>query len=243
MAPKNKTKEDYVNELMELGENAPQQWTVTEIKARIREIKKERNMPLTKGSKTELQLWVIQMNRASKKKSDLQLWCQAELGLSMTHNETINQLQKKAMEKIYQKAAPHPTDPVGFGEHCSLSYEELRVSEAAYAQWVLKTAQEGQCCYRMQRLAVWLANTNQRLSTPPEVMVKPKQKTPSEASGSTANTEVMEAMKFMMNQMKEMKDELDVLRGRPHKKPAKDEDMESSQSWSAVSQTPQLQPQ
>eukprot|EP00435_Cladocopium_sp_Y103_P069276 s590_g33.t1 len=191
MAPKNKTKEDYVNILLELGESAPNQWTIAEIKARIQELQTEKGINPTKCHKTELQLWVIQLNKVSKKKADLQAWCQNELGMSLTMSETIPQLQKKAMEQIYMRAAAHPTDPVGFGEHCSLSYEELRSSQEQYAQWVQKTAQEGQSCYRLQRLAAWLAAESHRLSTPPPAIQMPRKSrsvTSSEASGSTQNT-------------------------------------------------------
>ena len=154
--PKNPTKKDFVARLKELGEEAPEKWTVMELKIRITEIEEERGISKKDRNKTELQLWTRKLSMASRKKAELQAFCKAELGMSLTHNETIPQLQKGAMERIYQNAEAHETDPVGFGAHSSMTYQEVAEMKGDYAQWVMTTAREGQCCSRLMRLANWL---------------------------------------------------------------------------------------
>eukprot|EP00435_Cladocopium_sp_Y103_P039213 s2053_g10.t1 len=227
MAPK--TKADVISELRLLGEEPPAQWTMVELRTRLAEL-----MP--KKQSTELQLWVKALNRASKKKSELIAWMSSELGVTNMENSTMVQLQKAAMERIYQKAAAHETDPVGFGTHCQLSYIEVKVQEPEYCQWVMKTQKEGQCSYRLQRLALWLEETKDVVMRPEQ----PKSKKPmaAEAARSSAeNQELMAVMQQMMHKMENMQDELEEVRGRHHKK-SKDDEILSSPSWDVMSTNP-----
>ena len=113
-----KNKADVINELRQLGEEPPAKWTMVELRTRLAEL-----MP--RRQETELQHWVKALNRVSKKKADLINWIDAELGLVNMNNSTMAQLQKAAMEKIYEKSAAHETDPVGFGTHCQMSYIDV----------------------------------------------------------------------------------------------------------------------
>lgn len=243
MAPK--TKKDYVAELEALGETAPDKWTVTELRVRISELKEELGIPETKGNKTDLQVWVLKLNKASRRKAELQAFNREDLQLPQDLNLTIPQLQKQAMEKIYQISRAEATDPVGFGQHSALTYGEILNHQEKYAEWVMATAQEGQCSSRLRRLATWLEKnkpTEKKITaTPKKGYSKGKPKVEEKSAPSEANsadtTAMLGMMQQVMNQMAEMKEEMDSLRGRPHKKSAKDEDMESNGTWSQV--TPQ----
>lgn len=95
---------------------------------------------------------MIELKKASKKKSDLVDYVNNKLMAKTRGTETIQELQRLGTKKIYQTTAASPEDPVGFGEHCSLQYHELLAQHPQYASWVVKTATEGECDYRLARL-------------------------------------------------------------------------------------------
>lgn len=66
-------------------------------------------------------------------------------------NDTIKTMQQRTLMALYDKA-PCGQDPVGFGMHASLSYEECVQKDP----WVQATYQEGQCDPRLARFARWL---------------------------------------------------------------------------------------
>lgn len=205
----------------------------------------------TKGNKTDLQMWVLRLNKASRKKADLQAFNREELQIPQDLNLTIPQLQKQAMEKIYMISRADAMDPVGFGQHSALTYGEIYTHQPKYAEWVMTTAQEGQSSSRLKRLTAWLEQHAQKdkKTTPPPTSKgysKGKNKTKTKeieeksapSVASSADTAAMlGVMQQMMNQMAEMKEDIDSLRGRPDKMAAKDEEMESNDTWSQV--TPQ----
>lgn len=148
-----KTKADYINEMLELGEAPPEKWTITELKVRINELRQEKGVMNHHKGRTELQEWVVRLNRASRKKLELQKFVQEELKAPVNQNSTVAELQKQAMDRIYTISRACGEDPVGFGQHAALSYEELMVSKPDYTQWVLKTEAEGEASPRLIRLA------------------------------------------------------------------------------------------
>lgn len=244
MAPK--TRQEVIQELEKLGETPPEKWTVTELKSRLMELQEELGIkPERKNNKTELQQWVVALNKASKKKAELHRWTEDVLGMPHAENDTIAQIQKKAMERIYQRAAAHGTDPVGFGEHSSLSYEELRNRHPDYAAWAIKTAQEGSCCYRMTRLTNWLLQNPKDQEMPQRQPQKSgytkKIENPEKAASSSqetpSNQEMVAAMQMMMAHMESMKEEIEELRGRHHKK-TKEDESDTNSSWGMLPQKP-----
>ena len=233
MAPK--TKKDYVAEMMQLGEVPPEKWNITEIKVRIAELREEKGLT-GKKNQTELQAWMVALNKASRRKTDLQKFNHEKLQLPVDENATVMQLQKSAMEKIYQVSPADSTDPVGFGKHSTLSYGEVQIHHPEYGQWVIQTSKEGQCNPRLQRLATWLMEQKGKpLPTPVPVAVKePKiEATPSEAS-QASTAALMGIMQQVVTQVNDLKEEIDELRGRPHKKSVKDEEMDGQSSWSPL---------
>ncbi|CAE7837991.1 RE2 [Symbiodinium sp. CCMP2592] len=169
-SPRQKHGQSQTNELRErlekLGESPPKRWTKIELLQRIEEITGENLGVLakTKREESEYQRMVKDLNRASRLKADLVKFCQTELGYDPGYNLTIAQIKREAMLRVYDKALPDPTDAVGFGRHCSLSYEEVKSSHPQYCTWVVKTAQEGECDPRLRRLAGWLGNSPAEVS-------------------------------------------------------------------------------
>ena len=147
-------------QLETLGESPPKRWTKIELLQRIEELT---GSDPTRSKKkiqeaSEYQTLVRGLNRASRLKSDLVTFCQNELGFNPGGNLTIAQIKRDAMFRVYDRAAPDPTDAVGFGKHSSLTYEEVKAHQPQYCSWILKTAQESECDPRLRRLAGWLSN-------------------------------------------------------------------------------------
>lgn len=119
-------KADYVQQLQQLGENPPRSGTIAELRSRITELREERGLgPVSSRNHTPLRTMMIEMNKASKKKGDLINYVEQSLGGHVTNNMTISQIQRVAVKKIYMSTSPSSSDPVGFGEHCAMTYEQL----------------------------------------------------------------------------------------------------------------------
>lgn len=242
-------KASYVQALAAFGEVPPKSWGVTELKNRLQELEEEHGIVRVKGRvTTDLQSWTVKLNKAASKKAHLQAFCQQELGLTITWNETIDQLKRLAMEKIYYVSKPSPQDGVGFGTHASLTYEELAMTQKEYCAWVTKTAKEGGCNYRLSRLARWLEDVDKEEFPRTSAMTSkgymktmmPKAKAAASSlvapapeahspKGSTRSVTSSEAMKMMeqtqammqqmMGAVAHIKEEVDQLKEeKPHKK-------------------------
>ena len=238
-------REDLAKAIQEYGETPPKSWTVPELRTRLAQLHDEHGVVPGKPAQTDLRKWVIKLNVASKKKTTLQEFCQS-LKIPLTMTETIAQLQKIAMTRIYEISHPDPTDPVGFGKAASLSYEEVKM-DVNYCAWVLKTWEEGGTCPQLARLAKWL-QSEQNETTPEQIDVKMNTKEPNlslqtqnvitmkEMDAQSTNSRgssqaLMDAMAVIMDTMKELKGEIaDLQEHRPRKK------VESSEgSFSVVS--------
>ena len=156
------------------------------------------------------------LNKASTKKANLQQFCE-ELGMSNVSNSTITQLQKSAMDRIYMQSKADVSDPVGFGTHSAMSYGEIAQSQVEYCQWVVATAQEGQCSHRLTRLANWLEqnpdqmgnSTNKqgnKYKTEPKVKAAPRAASSQGSVGSNDTAVLLGAMTKIMTQMENMQE-------------------------------------
>jgi len=249
---------------MQLGEEAPKEWTISELSVRIQELKEEKGIPVNTRGKTPLRAMIIKMNQASRRKGDLQVFAQSELGLTITRNETVVQLQKSCLTKIYMITEPSQEDPVAFGAHSSLNYGQLLQQEPQYCNWVRTTAQEGQCDYRLARLARWLemekqpetskppyqkeilktpvANEKEKVGykSPPHGGISKTLNASSAASEGSVTSSQREATHQMMTQMasllKDLKEDVDAIKeSRPHKKSEKME-TKSEDTFSMVTE-------
>eukprot|EP00435_Cladocopium_sp_Y103_P033629 s1760_g8.t1 len=152
------TRAEILDELISLGELPPQSWSNAEMKLRMEELREARGLhPNPKAKeKSPLRQMLIRLNVASTKKQDLINFVKDDLKQPISGNDTIATLKKKGIMAIYHLAPTSPSDPVGFGAHAPLQYHELKKTQPDYCQWVLQTAQEGQCDARLARLASWL---------------------------------------------------------------------------------------
>ena len=142
--------------------------TKAEVATRIRELQEAQGIdPFAKGKqRTPLREQVVQLNRHKKNKAMLVAYVTDELGLMLNGNETMEQIEHRAIKEIYKTAQPAAQDPVGFGRHASLSYAELRREQPGYVTWVKKTAAEtNEVDPRLRRLANWLVEQETEAKT------------------------------------------------------------------------------
>ena len=151
-------KSELIEAMVALGEHPPKSWTVAEIESRLSELRQEHGIapPHTGKSRTPLRQMMVDLNQASRKKSNL-IDHVKSLGVATNGNETIKVLMAKGIQAIYDKAEPTGQDPVGFGTHASKTYEELFQGEASYCQWIRTMVQEEESVNpRFMHLALWL---------------------------------------------------------------------------------------
>lgn len=234
------SKSQLVAELTRLGESPPGSWTVLELSTRLDELKEEKGVPKTVRGKvaTPLRVWMIRLNEASKKKATLQSFVRDSLQLNLTMNETMATLQRMAVQKIYMETDPREEDPVGFGQHSSLSYREV-LQHSEYITWVLKTWKEGECDYRLARLAMWAEKEQSAASSsqgyqPPthraldlKLPVKTEMNT-DEGSVTSSQIQQTNAMLAKLAEVVvELKADMDSMKEeRPRKKDKGEEEME-----------------
>lgn len=153
----NMTKEDIITELARFGELPPKTWSKMEMLTRMEELRVQAGMSANpKGKRrTPLRQMVVRLNEAARKKADLAQFVTKELGVTVTPNDTIKNMQQKGLAAIYDYVEASPEDAVGFGEHSALSYHEVMIRFPKYIEWVQDTYKEGQCCSRLARLARW----------------------------------------------------------------------------------------
>ena len=174
MALNKKTKAELPKMLLEnFGEHAYARWTKAEIVTRIRELQEAQGIdPWAKGkTRTPLREQVTQLNRHKKTKAMLTEYVGNELGMMLNGNETMEQIEYRAIREIYRRANPSGEDPVGFGRHASLSYAEILREQPGYVAWVKKTAIESnEADPRLLRLAAWLENQKKPETKEKEVL-------------------------------------------------------------------------
>lgn len=138
------------------GETAPRTWHKNQLLLRLTELEGiEAVMAAGPPKHSPLREMEIKINKAARKKSDLQDLA-SEMGVAFTSNETIQVLTLKLMEAAYARTSGNGQDPLGFGMHSHLTYQEAQDQQTSYCQWVLDTAQEGDACFRLRRFAEWL---------------------------------------------------------------------------------------
>lgn len=214
------TKAELTQELAALGEIAPKAWTIAEIEVRINEIHEKEGSVRARGKvRTPLRHMVVEMNKASKKKDHLVAFMENQLRMAVNRNDTIPILQKKALMKCYQTTMADAEDPVGFGQHCSLQYQEVAASHPDYCRWIIQTNQEeSDPDYRLTRLAEWLEKTQEKPLVPKK-MKEPPSTSSASKNMPKENQQMMTMMAQMAGMLSELKDEVDSLKeSRPHKK-------------------------
>ena len=223
---------EMVAELAEYRVMAPKEWTIHELEYHLHEHRTQEGIQVKKGkSQTSLREHMTALNVAARKKQDLQDHLVQHLKMPPMPNATIMDLKRAAISKIYQISECHPMDPVGFGKHSSLTYQEVAQQHPGYCDWVTKTAMEGDSCLLLQRLATWL---EQRTVANPVKVVSPgpKNKKVTTEATSSVETQTLQMLASMGQMLNQLKGEVDSLKEeRPRKAPAVSMDAESLGSF------------
>ena len=140
------------------GEDPPDRWTKVELRQRLVELEPELGVKGRSGDRdTELRGMIRHINQARSKKINLIQLCEAELQLVLSGNETVAQLERRAVEQAHRLSAVDGRDYVGFGKHAGLQYQDINRYHESYRTWVLQTdAESPGADYRLRRLARWL---------------------------------------------------------------------------------------
>ena len=233
------TKAELVAALKELGEVPPQKWSKVELKSRLLELEEEmgiKRAPVSPKA-TSLQKWVTKLNMANKRRSTLREFITEDLGGNAPDSCTKEQLNKIALDYIYDKAEACGSDPVGFGAHAAKSYQEVMESEDSYCQWVKATAAESNSI-RLMRLARWLESPEVTHTETMSSRGYPKAKAPppslqSKKEDSASSQETHAMMRELAAAVQSLRSDLDSIKEeRPRKKVTDGGD--SSGSYSQV---------
>ena len=218
------------------GEIPAASWNMAELRHRLRELMDLDEEEQFSGVKklSPLQQQIVTLNKQKRRKADLVRYLEDVLRLPVNHNETMYQMEVKAMDYLYKNVESTGRDVVGFGRHAAMTYTDLLQTYPQYTEWVVKTYEEAEdSCPRLQRLAKWLTRATDVTSpvvvapaakglklklkgggyaTEPEHEMPQRNKYGSSSSTTKAESEQMAMMKKMMATMKEMKDEIDEIR-------------------------------
>ncbi|CAE7537598.1 RE2 [Symbiodinium sp. CCMP2456] len=214
-------------------------WNNSQLRHRLQELMDEQDeeWASTPGRRkdTPLQQQIKQLNRNKRKKADLQEYVSTKvLGLPVSENGTMWQLEAKALDHLYFNVESCSRDVVGFGRHSNLTYGELVQQFPRYVDWVKTTYKETEVSEPIQRPPTTRDPQRLRLKIKGGYLVEPEYEQPqttmaTSSAGAPYPAEQMELMATMMETMKGMQEELKELRQmgpvtdeRPRKKEALD---------------------
>ena len=223
------TKPQLEAELLKYHEHPAPGWTKVEIRQRLLELQgRDREQTQKELTSTTLQRVTREMRKASKTKATLVKYCEEELNLTLTGNETKPQLEMKAMNKIMAITPGEAMDVAGLAAWLEprLAMESLTESRTKGYKTSGATSS-------------WMTAPK----TAPKPLLRPRK---SEAAGSTTSspevvddqTKKMDEMAAMIHQLQE---ELSSLRPEPPRKQQAQADEESMTDRSFVNVTPRAQ--
>lgn len=158
MASSLKTKDAIRAKLAEFDEEPPKSWDRTQLMARLMELQ---GNTMTEADQKKKEL-IRGLNKASRKKNDLQIFVKEALNTKISGYETIPQLQALAMKSIMLSVPSQGSDEMGFGMHASKTYLQVVMEYPQYLDWCQKTFTEEPVNWRMERFIKWAAVWNQR---------------------------------------------------------------------------------
>ncbi|CAE7525545.1 RE1 [Symbiodinium sp. CCMP2592] len=262
------TKPQLVAELLKYNEHPAPAWTKVEIRQRLLELQGKETEPSQRElNSTGLQKATREMRKASKTKAQLQAFCENELDMTLTGNETKPQLEMKALNKIMMVTQAESMDVAGFGKHVDRRYHEFLGELRSYGEWVVQTAKENPETSdpRLRRLAGWLeprmamealggpvpggyrssmasaSSWNANPTAAPKALLRPKKPAVSESMASSP--EVIDDQAKKMAEMEAMihklQDELSNLKAEPPRKQTAypDEDSMTDRSFTKAEDT------
>ncbi|CAE7244231.1 unnamed protein product [Symbiodinium sp. CCMP2592] len=155
------TKGELTAAIRDYGEIPAASWNMSELQLRhrLRELMDLDEEEQFAGVKTlsPLQQQIVQLNKQKRREADLTRYLEEVLKIPVNHNETMYQMEVKAMDYLYKNVESTGRDVVGFGRHAALTYSDLLKTYPQYTDWVVKTYKEAEDSGpRLQRLAQWL---------------------------------------------------------------------------------------
>lgn len=160
------TKSALFEKIQEYGETPPLHWKKNQLEARLNELKEEHgHLP-----NMELKSMMAALNRAAKKKADLQHHVETVLQKKITGQETIPKLLALGNQAILEKIDPTSQDLMGFGKHSDKTYLEVLAADAQYVEWCMTTSKEEQVNWRMARFLKWVKMYEEQSKSPSKVM-------------------------------------------------------------------------
>ena len=152
------TKSDMILVLRTYGEEPPTAWTRVDLRHRIDELVEGKEIEIQTGKKasTALQKATTELNKASRKKSELIHHAQTNLLLSVPPNATISGIQKAAMEKLLTEIPGEDGDLMGYGKFSSRTYLDVKENEPKYCEWTKAISKEETTSTYMKRFVDYL---------------------------------------------------------------------------------------
>jgi hypothetical protein len=131
---------------------------------------------------------------STMKRADLEAACQ-ERGLEISKHVTCVQMRSMLREYLFLQKPPAPTDPITFGKHRDLTYQQVKETEPGYCRWAMEMAEEEGCSLDLKRFAGWLRGQPQH-ATKSAAKAKPKAM-PKMTASSSSPSETAESQKTM----------------------------------------------
>lgn len=257
MSSRPMNRETLLTEIIALGELPPKTWTNAELQIRLEELRNQHGLPPLGKAKerTPLREIMIRLNKASVKKDLLIQFVRDEMRVPITGNELMNELKKKGILAAYNLAETSEEDPVGFGEHASLTYREIQQTQPRYCEWVMKTFQEGSVDPRLARLAKWLQKVPDAKMQPDvtpypitleelkeegylrktKAEAKPKSMAaPSRSSGRSSSSSQIQVLEHLVETVKELAEEVKSLKTPEKERPRKKTTTKSDDSFQVL---------
>ena len=155
MASSLKTKEAVRAKLAEFNEVPPMSWDKTQLMARLMELQ---GQTMTDADQKKKEM-IRGLNKASRKKADLQAFVRETLETKISGYETIPQLGMKA---ILLSVPSQSSDEMGFGMHANKTYLQVATEFPQYLEWCQKTFEEEPVNWRMKRFILWAVDWNKK---------------------------------------------------------------------------------
>ena len=132
-----------------LGETAPLEWTVMELKTRVKELESEQGISRSEG---------LDPNATDDPRHGRRGQEGGSAGLPDGGAQHVASGKRDHGHPPAEgpPADLPPSDPVTFGKYSNLTYQEVQSQDQEYCRWVMQTNREGSADYRLSRLAQWL---------------------------------------------------------------------------------------
>ena len=110
------------------GEIPAESWNMAELRHRLKELTDEQDeewaYPKGQSRSTPLQQQITQLNKSKTRKANLVEYVNKVLGLEVGSNETMSQIEGRALDHLYASVESTGKDIVGFGRHANLTYSD-----------------------------------------------------------------------------------------------------------------------